>query len=114
MDFILRLVHIFIVVFCVIGWLHPDTRIYNLILVILIALSWFGLGIYQGLGYCIVTDIQWKVKQKLGQKPATKSFIKYELDNLTGRNVSEAHTNLFTQIGFYLSAVASVYSNYLY
>ena len=114
MDSSLRWIHIFIAVFCVIGWLHPDTRIYNLVLVVLIALSWFGIGIFRGFGYCLVTDIQWRIKQRLGEKLTTDSFIKYELDNLLGRELDENRINHFTQISFYLSAMASIYTNYWY
>ena len=114
MDIILRWTHIFVAGFCVIGWVHPDTRLYNLVLVILIALSWFGLGIFRGLGYCLVTDVQWWIKQKLGEKLTTDSFIKYELDNLAGCNLNEERVNLLTQICFYFSAAASLYTNFYY
>ena len=114
LDFTLRWAHFFIVGFCVLGWAHPDTRIYNLALVFLIALSWFGLGIFRGLGYCLVTDWQWRIKKRLGENLTTDSFVKYELDRLTGASLDEKRVNTFTQVGFYLSATLSVYANYIY
>lgn len=112
-DFFLRWVHIVIAVFCVVGWIHPETRVYNFGLIILIAISWFGLGYFRGYGYCLVTDVQWRIKHRLGEKLTTQSFIKYELDRLAGRELDEKRVNLFTQMSFYLSAIASVFTNFL-
>ncbi len=80
-DLVLRWTHILIAVFCVVGWAHPDTQAYNLWLVILIAISWFGLGSFRGYGYCLVTDIQWRIKQRLGEELTTQSFINMNWTN---------------------------------
>jgi len=43
------------------------TRKANLILLLLTGLSWFGLGIFYGWGYCPLTDWHWKVLRELGE-----------------------------------------------
>ena len=47
-------------------------------------LSWFGLGICYGWGYCPYTDWHWEVKHRLGETELPNSYIKYYLDKLTG------------------------------
>lgn len=110
-DQALHVLHLGIVFFCLTGWMVPELRMANLYLIILIALSWFGLGIFYGFGFCLVTDLQWKVKKHLGQWPLPESYIKYLLDKLTGKNLSAKIVDIFTQLAFYFSALASLYVN---
>lgn len=110
-DRFLHLLHLTVALFCVTGWIFPATRLANLVLVILIALSWFGLGKFYGFGYCLITGIQWKIKARLGERPRTASFVKYQFDKITGRDLNPESVNRYTQIAFYLSALASVYLN---
>ena len=65
-DRFLHLLHLAVMFFCVTGWIFPETRPANLVLIILIAISWFGLGKFHGYGYCLITGIQWKIKARLG------------------------------------------------
>jgi len=111
-DRFLHLLHLGVMMFCVTGWIFPETRLANLVLVILIAISWFGLGKLYGFGYCLITDIQWKIKARLGEKPRTASFVKYQLDKIAGRELNPDSVDRFTQLAFYLSALASVYVNW--
>lgn len=110
-DRFLYLLHLAVMSFCVAGWIFPETRLANLVLIILIAISWFGLGAFLGYGYCLITDIQWKIKERLGERPRTASFVKYQLDKITGRDLNPEWVNRGTQLVFYLSALASVYLN---
>lgn len=110
-DRFLHLLHLGVMLFCVTGWMFPETRAANLVLIILIAISWFGLGKFHGYGYCLITGIQWKVKARLGERPRTASFVKYQFDKITGRDLNPESVNRYTQLGFYLSALASVYLN---
>jgi hypothetical protein len=48
------------------GWLWRSTRPWHLATVTLTALSWFGLGIWYGWGYCPFTDWHWSVRERLG------------------------------------------------
>lgn len=112
-DRFLHLLHLGLALFCVTGWIFPETRLANLVLVILVALSWFGLGISHGYGYCLITGIQWKIKERLGERPLPASFVKYQLDKITGRDLNPNSVDRFTQISFYLAALASFYANFL-
>ena len=44
------------------GWAVRRTRLWQLAAVVLTALSWFGLGLIFGWGYCPCTDWHWQVR----------------------------------------------------
>jgi hypothetical protein len=112
-DSAMRLLHLGVAFFCVTGWIPPATRPAHLVLILLIASSWFGLGLVFGFGYCLITTIQWRIKEQLGERPATDSFVKYELDRITRRDLDPKAVDRATQAAFYLSALASFYVNFV-
>ena len=111
-DWLLHALHIAVMLFCITGWFFPETRNANLLLIVLIAMSWFGLGAFFGYGYCAITALQWRIKNQLGDQPETGSFVKYQLDSITGRSFDENMVNKLTQVSFYVSALASLYLSY--
>lgn len=54
------------IVFNCVGWAWRRTRRWQLATVTLTAISWFGLGIWYGWGYCPGTDWHWQVRARLG------------------------------------------------
>ncbi len=48
------------------GWVSSRTRPWQLTAVVLTALSWVGLGLIYGWGYCPCTDWHWQVRARLG------------------------------------------------
>ena len=54
------------VLFVCLGWVWKRTRPWHLAAVALTALSWFGLGIWYGWGYCLCTDWHWQIRERLG------------------------------------------------
>ena len=66
------------------GWVWKKTRRIHLITIGLTILSWFGLGIFYGWGYCPCTEWHWQVKYKLGETDLPYSYIKYYMDKLIG------------------------------
>jgi hypothetical protein len=84
-------------------------HVLHLAVVILVALSWFGLGKFFGYGYCALTDAQWRIKRKLGQEPYTDSYVKYILDKVTGRDIDQKitdHLTLYTYVGAVVLSLA--------
>jgi len=71
LDGLLHVFHISIILFFLFGWMLPKTRMVHYILALLILFSWCGLGMVFGFGYCLITDIQWRVKKILRQEPTT-------------------------------------------
>jgi hypothetical protein len=102
LNIFFHLVHLAIVFFFLFGWLSSKTLLAHFILSILILLSWSGLGIFYGFGYCLVTDIQWKIKKRMGQEPYTEYYIKYMLDKLTGLDLNSHTVNAITTAAFFI------------
>ena len=94
------------------GWIWQQTRKAHLIVVTATAASWFILGIWFGWGYCPVTDWQWEVKEKLGEKNLPASFITYFANKLTGENFSDQFVNNITLIVFLVIIIITIYVNF--
>ena len=71
------------IVFNCVGWAWRRTRRWHLATVTLTALSWFGLGIWYGWGYCPCTDWHWQVRARLGYDDPP-SYIQLLVRELTG------------------------------
>ena len=113
LDVFLTLVHLVIIGFNLFGWIWPATRKAHFICVLATAASWFLLGIWFGMGYCPVTDWQWRVKEQLGEHNLPASFIKYYADKISGRDISSSLIDGVTGISFLVAALLSVYLNFI-
>ncbi len=113
MDYMLHLVHLSIMLICIVGWMFEPIRTLHLLVIVLVAISWFGLGKFFGYGYCILTDTQWRVKRKLGQEPYTESYVKYILDKVTGRDIDKKVTTGLTLYTYAGAVVLSLTVNFI-
>ncbi|MCK5838377.1 MAG: DUF2784 family protein, partial [Bacteroidales bacterium] len=59
--------HTALTLFNLFGWIWQKTRKLNLIILLLTGFSWFGLGIFYGIGYCPLTDWHYRVLRKMGE-----------------------------------------------
>ena len=84
LDVFFFVFHSALIVFIVIGWVSRRTRVAHLIVIMLTGLSWFGLGLWYGIGYCPCTDWHWMVRERLGYEQETVSYLKFVFDALTG------------------------------
>lgn len=106
--------HILIILFTLFGWIPRKTRKLHLVLMFLIAFSWFVLGIWYGWGYCFWTDFHWMVQRKLAVQNMPNSYIKFLLDSLTGLNLDATLVDYGTAVCFLLCFLASLYVNFKY
>ncbi|MCY3548690.1 MAG: DUF2784 domain-containing protein [Gemmatimonadetes bacterium] len=83
-DLVFVALHTALIVFNMAGWAWRRTRRFHLLTISATLLSWFGLGIAYGWGYCPLTDWHWQVKRALGETGLPASWVKYYLDQLTG------------------------------
>ena len=113
LDILFTLLHLFIILFNLFGWILPATRRANFICIVLTAFSWFVLGIWWGWGYCPITDWQWQIKEKLGQHNLPNSFITWFAEKITHTRYSDSLINTLTLSLFLLAAVLSVYFNFI-
>ena len=83
-DYFFIVFHGCLTLFNLTGWVWRRTRRIHLVSISLTMLSWFGLGIFYGWGYCPCTEWHWQVKYKLGETDLPYSYVKYYMDKLTG------------------------------
>jgi hypothetical protein len=114
LDIMYTLLHLLIIGFNLFGWIFLRTRKLHFIFVLVTAASWFILGIWFGIGYCPVTDWQWRVKEQLGERNLPDSFITYYANKISGRSFSDSFVGIITMIVFILVVLLSVYVNFIY
>ena len=114
LDAFYTFIHLVIIGFNLFGWIWPRTRKLHLVVVSLTLISWFILGIWFGWGYCPVTDWQWDVKEKLGEKNLPASFIKYFADRISGKDFDPGMVNMITLITFLTVVAVTIYINFFY
>ncbi|HVS93244.1 MAG TPA: DUF2784 domain-containing protein [Mucilaginibacter sp.] len=111
-DILLTLLHLVIIGFNLLGLIWKRTLRAHLVCIALTAGCWFILGIWFGWGYCPITDLEWNIKEKLGEHNLPNSFIKYYADRLSGTSVSASLVDAVTAIAFFMAALLSVYVNF--
>ena len=89
-DALFVVFHTALIAFNMLGWGWRRTRRLHLITISATLLSWFGLGVAYGWGYCPLTDWHWQIKRALGETALPASWIKYYLDRITGVDWSAA------------------------
>lgn len=83
LDWFFVVFHGALVLFNLTGWIWRGTRRAHLVTISATLLSWFGLGLFFGWGYCPCTDWHWRVKARLGETDLPNSYIQYYLEKIT-------------------------------
>jgi hypothetical protein len=86
------------------GWIWRRTRRWHLLAVVLTALSWFGLGVWYGWGYCPCTDWHWQVRERLGYIDPP-SYTQLLIRVVTGIDLGSRAANALT-LGVLVAAAA--------
>ena len=103
--------HSTFILFILFAWIWKKTRLAHLVVVGSTAVSWFGLGIWFGLGYCPFTDWHWQVRYALGNRDLPSSYIKFLVDSFTGWNDNGTYVDTNTASAFLLVSALSVWLN---
>src|SRR5580765_4492639 len=90
------LFHTLWMLFNMVGWAWRQTRPWHRLTLGLTAGSWFVLGYWFGMGYCLCTDWHWQVRQKLGFVDHDGSYTHFLLHQLTGIDLPHAFTDALT------------------
>ena len=98
------------ILFNCIGWMWRETRVWQLVTVALTALSWFGLGIWYGWGYCPCTEWHWQVRARLGHHDPP-SYIQLLIRELIGVDLGSEPANALALVTLTVVAVVSVVLN---
>tara|TARA_B100000029_G_C17176096_1_gene815135 strand:- start:163 stop:537 length:375 start_codon:yes stop_codon:yes gene_type:complete len=110
LDILLSLLHISFIGFCVFGWMFKKTRKANLIFLGATFISWFLLGMWKGIGYCIITDYHYQVKGFLGETNLPYSYIKYLWDGVFPPITPQA-ADILTIVVFFVCVFTSILLN---
>jgi hypothetical protein len=105
--------HALLILFSLFGWIWKKTRRANLIVLALIAGSWFVLGLWYGIGYCPCTDWHWQVRTKLGHYDMPDSYVKFLIGTITGLDLSAQLVDILTLTFYVLALGASLFTNLL-
>ena len=102
--------HALWVSFNCVGWIWKRTRRWHLVTVALTALSWFGLGVWYGWGYCLCTDWHWQVRARLGYTDS-HSYTHLLIRELTGVDLIPWVADVLTGGIFAFVAFSSIVLN---
>lgn len=83
-DYVFIVLHSLVILFNLFGWAWRPMRRANLGLLLLTGLSWFGLGLFYGWGYCPLTDWHYDVLRALGETGLPYSYVNYMLGRCCG------------------------------
>lgn len=111
LDFFFLVFHSLLVGFNLTGWIWKKTRRLHLCTISATLISWFGLGIFYGWGYCPSTDWHWQVKRELGETDLPASYIKYYADKLTGSSWDPLIIDSVTLVCCLMAFTLSVWVN---
>jgi hypothetical protein len=100
--------HTLWIAFNCLGWIWQRTRPWQLGTATLTALSWFGLGIRYGWGYCPCTEWHWQVRARLGHDDPP-SYIQLLIGTLTGLEITVAWANALAVVGLAFPAALGVF-----
>ena len=95
------------IAFNCLGWIWRGTRRWHLVAVSLTALSWFGLGLRYGWGYCPFTDWHWEVRARLGHHDPP-SYIQLLIRELIGIDLGPTGADALAVITLAVVALLSV------
>ena len=116
-NFALHGIHLVLIGFSLVGWMSCETRLLNLVALLLILFSWYGLGPIlrkaNPWGYCVITDIQWRVRSELGLESLRGGYVKYLADNLLGGDFDETRLDILSVVVIFSCFFASVATNLL-
>ena len=107
-DILFYVIHLALIISCLGGWAVPRVRTAHRYLMATILSSWFLLGLKFGIGYCVLTDWHWQIKDKLGQSDLPNSFIKHILDQVLPFGISNRAVDILTLVAFYGALLATI------
>lgn len=111
LDVFFLVFHSGLIVFNLFGWIWKPTRKANLITLLLTGLSWVGLGLFFGVGYCPLTDWHWNVLYELGKSPQTPSYVAYLFSRILNVDMDSHSADLLTTYSYLLALVLSAIVN---
>ncbi|HWY98027.1 MAG TPA: DUF2784 domain-containing protein, partial [Bacteroidia bacterium] len=111
LDYFFIVFHSAIILFNSFGYIWKKTRKANLVLLLLTAGSWFILGIWHGIGYCVCTEWHWQVREHLGYGYSGDSYTHFLAKLITGIDFPQKAVDIVTAADFFMSFGLSIALN---
>lgn len=106
---IMHSMHMVIILISVLGFLLTDLLVYYIIFQTLILGSWIGYGLYdKRWGRCVITEMQWNIKDFYGSRPETESYILYWVKYKFGLSSNERTVDIYTTAIFAITFFAGI------
>jgi hypothetical protein len=91
LNILLFVFHTVTLVFNLTGWIFRRTRTLHLVCLGATLFSWFVMGAWKGIGYCICTDWHFRIRREMGIQDhvysylqlMARSFFGVEMDRMT-------------------------------
>lgn len=112
LNYFFYIFHTVLVLFNLFGWLHPKTRKFHFYSLVITLFSWGILGIWYGLGYCLLTDWHYQVLRELGETGMPNSYIAFLIEKFTGWLPGTDLVNNWTLMLTVVALVCSVWVNF--
>lgn len=105
--------HTVLILFNVFGWIPRRTRRWNLVTLLATAFSWCVMGIWFGAGYCVCTDLHWRVRAAMGINDHADSYLVLLVRKLSGWDPPASLVNNVAMTVFVVTLIASITFNSL-
>jgi len=79
----------------------------------LVLFSWFRLGWFRGIGYCLVTDWHTRIQLRRGKQGFSHGYIRFLCERLAWIESEPAATNRVTMAVFFVALACSPAVNFL-
>lgn len=103
--------HTCLILFNVTGWAWKRTRPWNLAMLLLTAASWFLIGLRYGTGYCVCTDLHFRVRAALGIHETADNYLQLLARSMLHVDPSAALVREVAALGFGISLFLSLALN---
>jgi hypothetical protein len=103
--------HTLLIGFNVAGWAWRATRRWNLLTLALTAVSWFAMGLWHGVGYCVCTDWHMQVRRAMGIRDPESSYVQLLFRCILGLHVPTWAVDTLCGVAFAASLVISLSLN---
>jgi hypothetical protein len=108
LDAILDVFHITLILINLFGWISVKTLKLTVFVQCSTLISWFGLGVVYGWGYCFITDWHWQIKYNLGVVDLPHSYTKLLADKIFNANFPSNIVDQLTIGLFFFACLCSV------
>jgi hypothetical protein len=104
--------HSGLIVFNLFGWIFRRTRKLHFFTLALTLFSWLVLGIWNGFGYCFLTDWHYDILRNLGKTNLPNSYISFLVETFSGWRPDAQLVEILTLVCTLLALVFSLWVNF--